>query len=105
MRVPETKELIGGVDVTAPLWNKAEPSELHAIVDALSTASYHYADDSSGEWGLAATSLHRAASAVNAARLGHYAITCLYRHKPQLVTLDQFMDAVLRDARAAQVSA
>lgn len=101
----DAKELIGGVDVTAPLWNKAEPRELHAIVDALSTASYHYADDSAGEWGFAAAALHWAAHAVNSARLGHYAITCLHRHKPQLVTLDRFMDAVLKDARAAQVSA
>ena len=36
---------------------------------------------------------------VNEASLGFYAIRCLHRDKPQLVTLDQFMDAILRDAR------
>ena len=101
----DTKDLIGGVDATAPLWNKTDPRELHAIVAALSDASYHYADDSAGEWGRASTVLRHAAIAVNDMRLGYYAITCLHRHKPQLVTLDQFMDAILKDARAPQVSA
>ena len=42
-----------------------------------------------------------AARMVNEAKLGFYAIQCLHLDKPQLVTLDQFMDAILRDARAA----
>ena len=95
-----TVETIGGVDTTAPLWNKTDPRELHAIVAALSDVSYHYADDSTGEWGMAATVMRNAARAINAANLGFYAIQCLHRDKPQLVTLDQVMDAVLKDARA-----
>lgn len=95
------KDLIGGIDVTAPLWNKTEPRELHAIVAALSDASYHYADDSGKEWSAGNGAVQRAAKAVNAAGLGHYAITCLHRHTSQLVTLDRFMDAILKDARPA----
>lgn len=95
-----TTEMIGGVDATAPLWNKTDPRELRAIVAAFSDASYHYADDSGGEWGRAATVLRHAAMAINAANLGFYAIQCLHRDKPQLVALDQVMDAVLKDARA-----
>ena len=95
------KDLIGGIDVTAPLWNKTEPRELHAIVAALSDASYHYADDSGKEWSAGNGEVQRAAKAVNAAGLGHYAITCLHRHTSQLVTLDRFMDAILKDARPA----
>jgi hypothetical protein len=101
----DTKELIGGVDVTAPLWRKNEPLALHGIVKLLSDASYHCADDSAREWGSAAKALNMAATAVNAAGLGSYAITCLHRHETQLVTLEQFMDAILRDARAEQVTA
>ena len=95
-----TVETIGGVDATAPLWNKTDPRELHAIVAALSDASYHYSDDSTGEWGMAATVMRHAAMAINTANLGFYAIQCLHRDKPQLVALDQVMDAVLKDARA-----
>ena len=92
-------EMIGGVDATAPLWSKTDPRELRAIVAALSGASYHYADDSADEWGVGASVLRHAAMAINAHRLGFYAIQCLHRDKPQLVTLDQVMDAVLKDAR------
>lgn len=95
-----TKDIIGDVDVTAPLWNGTEPRELRAIVEALCDASYYYSDDSGGEWGRGETVMRYAAMAVNKANLGSYAITCLHRHKPQLVTLDQFMDAILKDARA-----
>jgi hypothetical protein len=65
----------------------------------LSSASYHFADDSGKEWADAYKTLDAPEKAVNRLRLGFYAIQCLHRDKPQLVTLDQFMDAILKDAR------
>lgn len=93
------KQMIGGVVVDAPLWNKAEPEFLEQIVKLLSRASFHFADDSAGEWWHGKAQVQSAARMVNEKRLGFYAIQCLHRDKLQLVTLDQFMDAVLRDAR------
>ena len=94
-----TVETIGGVNATAPLWNGVTPDSLRDLVQLLSDASYHFADDSTGEWNTARKCLDRFAQTVNACRLGFYAIQCLHRDKPQLVTLDQVMDAVLKDAR------
>ena len=91
--------LIGGVLASAPLWNGATVDDLRGIVKALSDASYHFADDSGKEWGSAKHAMDMAASTVNRLRLGFYAIQCLHRDKPQLVALDQFMDAILKDAR------
>ena len=93
------KHMIGGVVVDAPLFNKSAPDFLEQIVKLLSRASFHHADDSATEWGSARLQVQSAARMVNEARLGFYAIRCLHRDKPQLVTLDQFMDAILRDAR------
>lgn len=95
------KPMIGGVVVDAPLFNKAAPEFLEQIVKLLSRASFHFADDSAGEWGSGKAQVQTAARMVNEAKLGFYAIQCLHRDKPQLVTLDQFMDAILRDARSA----
>lgn len=95
------KQMIGGVVVGAPLWNKAAPEFLEQIVKMLSRASHHFANDSATERGYARLQTRSAARMVNEAKLGVYAIKCLHRDKPQLVTLDQFMDAILRDARAA----
>ena len=92
-------EKIGGVVLDAPLWNKAEPEHLRQIVKLLSAASYNFADDSGGEWGHGRAQVQTAARMVNEARLGFYAINCLHRDKPQIVTLDQFMDAILKEAR------
>ena len=93
------KHMIGGVVVDAPLFNKAAPDFLAQIVKLLSRASFHFADDSAGEWGHGNAQVQTAARMVNEAKLGFYAIQCLHRDQPQLVTLDQFMDAILRDAR------
>ena len=90
---------IGGVVASAPLWNGATEDDLRGIVKALSDASHHYADDSGKEWGSARHSMDMAAATVNRLRLGFYAIQCLHRDQPQLVALDQFMDAILKDAR------
>ena len=95
----DEKQMIGGVVVDAPLWNKAAPEFLEQIVKLLSRASFHFADDSASEWGSARLQVQSAARMVNEVNLGFYAIQCLHRDKAQLVTLDQFMDAILRDAR------
>ena len=49
--------------------------------------------------GSARDCLRRFAATVNAARLPYAAIIALHSHGPQLVTLDQVMDAVLKAAR------
>lgn len=64
-----TVETIGGVDATAPLWNGVTPDSLRDLVQLLSDASYHFADDSAGEWGTARKCLDRFAQTVNACRL------------------------------------
>ena len=94
------KPMIGGIVTTAPLWNGATEDDMRAIVKALSDASHHFADDSGKECGSARHSLDMAAATVNRLRLGFYAIQCLHRDQSQLVALDQFMDAILKDARS-----
>lgn len=100
-----TKTMIGAVVSDAPLWNNATEAELLAIVASLSSASYHYADDRGKEWGKADASVAKAAAEVNRLRLSASAIRCLANHKPQLVTADAFMDAVLINARDAAAEA
>jgi len=94
-----TLDTIGGIDATAPLFMRVTPDSLRDLVGLLSSASYHYADDSAGEWGSARDCLRRFAATVNAARLPYAAICALYLDQPQLVAFEQVMDAVLREAR------
>lgn len=96
-----TATMIGGVVSDAPLWKKATEAELLAIVEQLSRASHHYADDSGKEWGRAGECLRAAAAEVNRLRLSAGAIERLAKHQPQLVTAEAFMDAVLINARDA----
>lgn len=98
--MPQEEELrFGGVPASAPLFNKVSPEKLTEIVKWLSDASYHFADDSCGEWGRAKERLEQAAASVNYHRLGYGASKLLYAEKPQLVTFEQFIDAILRSAR------
>lgn len=90
---------IGGVNVTAPLWNKAPEADIRAIVRMMSDASHHFADDSGKEWSLGYSLRDNAAAEINRLRLGAYAIRCLVREQPQLVTEGDLIDAVLKDAR------
>jgi hypothetical protein len=90
---------IGGVIVTAPLWNNVPPITLVGLVKLLSSASYHFADDSAEAWSRGNECLRQFAREVNAAGLWYHAIFCLRRDTPQLVTLEQVIDAVLRDLR------
>jgi len=59
---------IGGIVIRAPLWNKATEGELLAIVESLSSASYHYADDRGKEWGAAGACVSSAAAECNRLR-------------------------------------
>jgi hypothetical protein len=88
--------LIGGCRSDAPLWNKASLEVLNGIVEALSLASFQAADEQR-PGGL--LMLRRAARMVNEAGLGAYAIRCLYREKPQIVGMDDFLDLIIQDAR------
>jgi hypothetical protein len=90
---------IGGITATAPLWKKATEAELLGIVKCLSSASYHYADDSGKEWATASVAMRTAAAEVNRLRLGVTAIVALHRHAQQLVSLNDFIDKILADAR------
>lgn len=92
--------LINKLKYTAPLFNGASEGDLKEIISNLSNASYHYADDSAGEWGLARQEVAKAANAANALGMGVSALTHLHSHKPQLVPLNDFIDAVLNTARA-----
>lgn len=90
---------IGGIPADAPVFNRTPYMTLVGIVELLSKASYHYADDRAGEWGYAAQAKTEAAMLVNQNKLGATAIKALVEHQPQLVTLSDFIDAVLKDAR------
>lgn len=83
----------------APLFRKAPLIDLNTVIENLSKASYHYADDSGGEWGNADALVREAAIIVNTHALGYSAIRALHSHKPQLVPFDQFMNTILTEAR------
>lgn len=91
--------LISSIPVDAPLWRNTPEDVLLDIILKLSSASYHFADDSGQEWGRAKTLLSEAAALVNMHCLGQTAILALYRHAPQLLGEGQFFDAILKDAR------
>lgn len=93
------EKTIGGIKSSAPLWRNTPELTLFGIVELLSRASYHYADDSSGEWGKASLAKMEAAQLINDAKLGFIAIEALQKHAPQLVPLGDLIDAVLKDAR------
>jgi hypothetical protein len=94
-----TEETIGGIKASAPLFNNAGTEQLRAIVALLSQASCHYADDSAKEWGAGHAAVLAAAKSINFWLLGLVAITALHKETSQLVSLEQLIDTVLRDAR------
>jgi len=96
---PMTDNLIGGVRYDAPLFNRVPLETLLNMVKLLSSASYHFADDSGQETSSGYASVREFAAAANKHRLGFSAVQCLCRDKQQLVTVDQVIDAMLRDAR------
>lgn len=92
-------ETIGNIDATAPLWNGADFTALKGIVQLLSSASYHYADDSGAGAGRAHLAKMEAAAIINQHKLSFYAIEALYKEAPQLLRLSDLINAVLKDAR------
>lgn len=93
--------LIGGIPASAPVWRGCPQDTLNEIILELSAASYHYADDSGKEVNLARQCLARAAKLCNQWKLGITGLRSLWSDSPQLVTFNQFVDAVLKDARDA----
>lgn len=87
------------IPVDAPIWNKTPEDILLSIVKKLSDASYHYADDSASEWGRGKELIREAATLCNQHKLSYSACLYLYSHKTQLVSFEQFMDAILNEAR------
>lgn len=91
-----TKQLkISGVPIDAPLFRGAKPEDLEQVVEYLSSASYHYADDSAKEWGTARAKVLLAAVICARHRLGLRAIEYLHKHKSQLVPLDEIVDCTM----------
>ena len=90
---------IGGVTATAPLFNGCPEETLIFCVKMLSDASFHYAGDTSKEWGEGNRQVALCAKAINAHKLRYAAIECIQRHEPQLVSLAALVDAVLKQAR------
>mgnify|MGYP000418658878 CR=1 FL=1 len=93
---------INGVTTKAPIFNGADKDALLGIVKNLTKASYHYADDSGGEWGHGRKAVQDAARSCNALKLSFGAMEHLYNHESQLVSLRDLIDAVLKDARSSQ---
>lgn len=93
------EETIGGVKASAPLWRGTDLMTLKWIVQLLSKASYHYADDSTGEWGSASLAMMEAAALINQHKLDLEAIQALYWEKSQLFPIGHLVNAVLKDAR------
>ena len=92
--MPEVKQF-GGVNWNAPLFKIASISQLEQIVEHLSSASYHYADDSGREWEAGRKSLVAAAEECAKLHLSIRALRCLYRHTSQLIGEDQFIDEIM----------
>lgn len=94
-------DAINGIPIDAPLWKAATREDLHGIIKALQSASYHYADASGHEWGAARDLMETAAETINHLGLSYGAIRNLHKEVRPRPTLDELMDAVLRDARGA----
>lgn len=95
-----TEEIkINNIPWDAPLFRKAPLIDLNTVIENLSKAGYYYADDSGREWANAGALMREAAIIVNTHVLGYSAIRALHSHKPQLVTIDQFMNTILTEAR------
>lgn len=92
-------ETIGKIPATAPLFNNAGYMHLRGIVELLSKASYHFADDSGTEWSSASIALNEAAAEINKLKLLHDAISAIHAETAQIFTASVLFDAVLKDAR------
>lgn len=90
---------IDSVPVDAPIFQGVPAEVLLTIIDKLSKASYHYADDTGHEWGRAGECVREAAALINQHKLRYDAIRHLHAHEPQLVMLSTLIDVVLKDLR------
>lgn len=90
---------INSIPVDAPLFQGVPVDDLLAIIGKLSSASYHYADDSGKEWGVAVEAVREAARLINQHKLRYDAIRHLQAHEKQLVTLATLIDVVFQELR------
>jgi len=65
-------------------------------------ASFHYADDSGGEWGMGAARVAKAASVANENGWHFWQMEQAHKHVAPLVTFSQFMEAVLSGLRKGE---
>lgn len=86
---------INNIPTSAPGWRNVMPDVLQQIVDDLSSASYHYAAEQPSEATQARAALIRAAEACAAHNIRYWGMDNLYRHTPQLVAFEQFVDEVI----------
>lgn len=90
---------ISDIPADAPLFQKVPEETLLQLILKLSQASYHFADDTSKEWPIGYGLVNEFAAEANTLNLRFAAVSALVRHAPQLVTLEQVIDAMLRQAR------
>lgn len=95
---------IGEVRISAPLWRGATMAQLENISDLLRVASYHFSDDSAKEWRQGREALSMAGDCANALNLDYAALQALYADQSQLVSFGDFVDAVIKSARTANVA-
>lgn len=86
---------INNIPTAAPIFNDASEADLFQIVKHLSSASYHYADDSGKEWTQATNHVNSAADLIIKCKLELGAVRHLHSHQSQLVSLDDLMRRVL----------
>jgi hypothetical protein len=76
------------------IWSRDEPCpepDFPAFKRALVNASYHYADDSGGEWGSAGECMREAARIAVEAAWPYWAIKRMYEEAKPLPGFDDFM--------------
>jgi hypothetical protein len=93
---------IANINITAPIWSGAPESDLRAIMAHLGNASFHFADDSGGEWGAGKAQVVEAAKIANRHKLCAAAVRALHREASPLVSENDWLDAVLKGARESQ---
>lgn len=83
----------------APMWNGAPAVDIERIGSLLLSASFHYADDSGGEWQKAQAAMEEAAGIANQHKLSTSAIRAIHTRVKPLVSADDIIDAMLVELR------
>ena len=76
------------------IWKPGETPNVEGYTefkDALMKASFHYADDRGGEWGLAKEEVRKAAGIAAEAKWPFWALDRMFREMNSLVTFGDFM--------------